>query len=102
MRDKIPDIISNSGKVSKFRFLTDDEYFKYLKLKLLEECNEVLRADKKFEVLEELSDVLEVVNNLTLSLGFTASELEDVRRKKFDSRGGFSQKIFLEKVLNND
>ncbi len=102
VRDKIPDIISNSGKTPEFRFLTDDEYFRCLKLKLLEECSEVLRANEKFEMLEELSDVMEVVNSLTVSLGFSAVELEDIRRKKFDSRGGFSQKIFLEKVLNND
>ena len=102
VRDKIPDIILESGKIPKFRFLSDDEYFDCLKTKLLEECNEVLKADDKFKILEELSDIIEVISHLVVNLESSMDELEDIRRKKFGLIGGFCLKIFLEKVLDND
>ena len=102
VRDKIPDIIIKSGKVPKFKCLNYNEYFKYLNEKLLEECHEVLRANSKVEILEELADTLEVIKSLTLCLNSNMYELESIRKEKFESRGGFSSRIFLEKVVDNN
>lgn len=61
VRDKIPEIIENSGKEPIIRVLDDTEYKEELLKKLYEEYNEVIEAKTKEETLEECSDVLEVL-----------------------------------------
>lgn len=61
VRDKIPEIIENSGKEPIIRVLEDTEYKEELLKKLYEEYNEVIEAKTKEETLEECSDVLEVL-----------------------------------------
>ena len=102
VRDKIPGIILKSGNLPEFRILRRDEYVKCLSKKLIEECHEVLEAKTRGEKLEELADVLEVTRSLVLSLGFSTQDLEEIRLKKFDLRGGFFSGFFLEKVVIKD
>ncbi|MDP3985475.1 MAG: nucleoside triphosphate pyrophosphohydrolase [bacterium] len=40
VRDKIPDIIRSHGRHPEMRILSDDEYRKFLRLKLVEEAGE--------------------------------------------------------------
>lgn len=61
VRDKILEIIENSGKEPIIRVLDDTEYKEELLKKLYEEYNEVIEAKTKEETLEECSDVLEVL-----------------------------------------
>lgn len=61
VRDKIPEIIEDSGKEPIIRVLDDTEYKEELLKKLYEEYNEVIEAKTKEETLEECSDVLEVL-----------------------------------------
>lgn len=57
VRDKIPEIIEQSGKVCKIEILSDDEYLKMLDAKLDEELAEYHQEQN----LEELADLLEVL-----------------------------------------
>ena len=45
--------------------------------------------------LEELADIMEVVYGLAECLGYTEQELNILRSKKRDERGGFSRGIVL-------
>ena len=94
VRDKIPEIISASGKKANCRILGEDEYIKELDRKLDEECAEY-QVDKN---IEELADILEVIYAIAEARGYSAAELERVRLEKSEKRGGFSQRIFLENV----
>ena len=94
VRDKIPEIIENSGKTCVTRILSDDEYLKELDIKLNEEVAEY-QADKS---LEEMADVLEVLQAICIDRGYSLEQLEEVRKKKADERGGFKNKIYLEHV----
>ena len=94
VRDKIPEIISSSGKKANCRVLGKDEYVIELDRKLDEECAEY-QADKN---IEELADILEVIYAIAEARGYSAAELERVRLEKSEKRGGFSQRIFLENV----
>ena len=94
VRDKIPEIIAADGKTCKTRILSDKEYVATLEVKLNEEVAEY-RADKS---LEEMADVLEVLQTICVSRGYSLEELETVRAKKACERGGFADKIFLEYV----
>lgn len=94
VRDKIPEIIEADGKTCKTKILSDEEYIAAFETKLNEEVAEY-QADKN---LEEMADVLEVLQAICVARGYSLDELETMRAKKAEERGGFSDKIFLEYV----
>lgn len=94
VRDRIPEIIQGSGRTCVTRILSEEEYITALELKLSEEVAE-LQSDKN---LEEMADVLEVLRALCDARGYSFEELEALRVKKANERGGFMKKIYLEYV----
>ena len=92
VRDKIPEIIEADGRTCKTHILTDEEYLAALEEKLNEEVAEY-QKDKN---LEEMADVLEVLQAICIARGYSLVELEILRKKKANDRGGLSKKIFLE------
>lgn len=94
VRDRIPDIIRNSGKVPQTRVLNGEAYSACLRQKLEEEVGEYLRTP----CAEELADILEVVFALADDLGVSRDELMAVYREKHHQRGGFSEGIYLVSV----
>ena len=94
VRDKIPEIIEEDGKTCKTRILSDEDYIASLEAKLNEEVA-AYQADKN---IEEMADVLEVLQAICIARGYALEELEAVRAKKANERGGFADKIFLEYV----
>lgn len=95
IRDKIPGIIKITGKTPNIRTLTDHEYEVALKSKLQEETKEYVKAGNDNEAVKELADVLEVIHALTEIHGTSVEEVEDVRIRKKEERGGFSERTFL-------
>lgn len=100
VRDRIPEIIKQSGKQCTLRTLDDAEYLLALHTKLGEELAEYLEADQT-HALEELADLLEVVRTTAIARGFTLEQLEEVRAAKADKRGGFAKKLLLEEVTES-
>jgi predicted house-cleaning noncanonical NTP pyrophosphatase (MazG superfamily) len=92
VRDKIPAIIAADGKKLKTRILNDEEHLQALIKKLSEELVEFEEALS----VEELADLQEIIHALANAIGSDKKELEKVRAKKAEKRGGFSEKIFLE------
>lgn len=95
VRDRIPEIISEKGGTPEYKILDNDDYIKMLDDKLLEECNEVLKATNKNDKIEELADLLEVIRAISKSLDTNFETIEEVRLSKKAKRGGFDSKIFL-------
>ena len=98
VRDKIPPIIEADGKACTTRILSDQEYEKELKIKLNEEVNEFLEANKTEEAQEELADILELIHALAHINGASFKDIERIRREKVSKRGTFNDKIFLIEV----
>ncbi len=94
-RDKISNILEPLGSKVYWIELSDQEFQKQLILKLIEEAHEVQHAVTKENILEELADVLEVVDALRKSHGFTTKELTDCKQKKRKEKGGFDGKRFI-------
>ena len=94
VRDRIPEIIEQSGKTCTTRILTEAEYLAALDAKLQEELEEY-QADKS---MEELADLLEVMMAVCEARGYTFAEVEAIRRAKAAKRGGFRERILLESV----
>jgi predicted house-cleaning noncanonical NTP pyrophosphatase (MazG superfamily)/predicted RNase H-like nuclease len=98
VRDKIPQIIEESGKKCDIKIVPKEEHTKLLEEKLKEEVNEFLE-DKN---LEELADVMEVLFGLAQNLGYSEDDLIEKRLTKRNERGGFKEGIKLLKVYEGD
>lgn len=95
VRDKIPEIIEKSGKQCKTEILSDEKYLEMIDKKL----NEELAEYHEDQNIEELADLLEVIYAATKARGYSIEDLEKVRAKKAEKRGGFDKKILLIKVI---
>lgn len=91
VRDRIPEIIEESGKHCETRILSKEEHFEYLNKKLGEELNEYLESGD----IEELVDLEEVLRGILFLKGIDYQEFDAIRQKKFDERGGFEKGIAL-------
>ncbi len=95
VRDKIPEIIEQNGGTCSYSILSNEDYLKMLDEKLNEELAEY-QEDKS---MEELADLLEVMRAVALAHGSTLEEVEEIRKRKAEKRGGFEKKILLEEVI---
>ena len=94
VRDRIPEIIKESGRAPIVHTLDEDEFRTALLDKLQEEIDEYLLEDFP----KELADVLEVVYTLAEVDGTSQLELEDMRHEKWQSHGRFKSRVFLDAV----
>lgn len=98
VRDKIPEIIESKGEMPVTRILEDEDYRKSLEEKLFEEYKEVIESNGE-ERLEELADLIEVIKSLAEYEKSSLTDVMEIADKKREKRGGFEEKIFLEKVI---
>ena len=98
VRDAIPTIIDQNGKKATFRTLDENEFLVEAKKKLHEELAEYEEATTDAEAVEELADLLELIQTLAKTHGVTVEELEAVRTKKQQQRGGFEERLYLIEV----
>ena len=94
VRDRIPEIIKESGKDCEIEIVNGVDKQELLEKKLLEEVNEYME-DKN---IEELADVMEVLFGLANELGYSEEDLLNKRNEKLQERGGFKDGIVLVNV----
>jgi predicted house-cleaning noncanonical NTP pyrophosphatase (MazG superfamily) len=94
VRDKIPEIIKSKGSAPITHIASDEEYWQKLKEKLVEEVKEFIESDNE----EELADILEVLNAIFDYKKTDSVKLETLRIEKANKRGGFKDKIILDKT----
>ena len=91
VRDKIPEIIVESGKKSNIKQLDDTSFLAELEKKLIEEVNEYSESKD----VEELADLLEVIYRISELRGVNSDELDKIRIDKAEKRGKFASNLFL-------
>ena len=91
IRDKIPEIIQKDGHTCNIQTLSDEKFIIEIEKKLSEEVTEY-QNDKN---PEELADILEVIYRIAQLKGISKEELEKIRIKKLQYRGGFEKNLFL-------
>jgi len=89
VRDKIPEILDKKGISYEQRIASEDEYKSELIRKIQEEVQEFAEE----ESIEELADILEVLEALKGIPGY--EDVENIRIKKREERGGFNERIIL-------
>lgn len=98
VRDKIPQVIENSGLQFETRILSEEEYKTEVTKKLTEELREFEETNKPIDAIEELADILELIHAAAELNGSSFEGVEEVRVKKAEKRGGFKERIFLIEV----
>lgn len=96
VRDRIPDIIRQSGKTCTTRILDEAEYAVALRDKLMEEAQEVV-ADGA-DLVAELADLWEVMDAIALYYGLDWQSIRDVQAQRWSERGGFGDRVWLSAV----
>jgi predicted house-cleaning noncanonical NTP pyrophosphatase (MazG superfamily) len=91
VRDRIPEIIRESGRNPVTRVAERSEYAALLSDKLYEEAGEYVASGDP----SELADVLEVIRTLASLHGLTPTALERLRAEKATERGGFAHRHVL-------
>ena len=94
VRDKIPEVIRQAGKQPVTDILPHEAMAAALDRKLQEEVQEYLESSS----VEEMADVLEVLHGIACHKGISWDEVESVRIRKRDERGGFEKGIRLLEV----
>jgi len=94
VRDKIPEIIEQTGKTCVCSILKCEEYLAELNRKLTEELNEYSDTG----AIEELVDIYEVIQAILKYYDMSISEFEKICLDKRNARGGFEKRIFLQSV----
>ncbi len=98
VRDKIPQIIEQSGRQCKTRILSEEEYAKALGEKLKEEVAEFLQeyeVENDEQAIKELADIQEVVLAIVDMIGVEREKFELIRQNKAKANGAFENKISL-------
>ena len=98
VRDNIPTHLMERGIRYTARTVERTEYLDQLKEKLIEEANEVRVANSSAVLLEEISDVLEVVVTLANECGFSLDELISQRTKKRGKNGGLEYRTYIDET----
>lgn len=101
IRDKVPEVIAkNEGRQAATRTLDDDaEFLRFLLKKIVEEANEVSRAENTLQLTEEIADVHEVLAAILKLKGIALDDVRNAQKKKREERGGFEKRLLM---LHND
>lgn len=94
VRDRIPEIVAQSGLAAVTRTLTGAEFIAALRAKVAEEATELADAPDE-EVVTELADLQEVVAALMLEMNLSQEDVDRVRAARALERGAFATRTFL-------
>lgn len=94
-RDGAVERLEKLGSKVHWTQLDTDQFTKQLKVKLLEEAEEVTNATTKESLLEELADILEVVASFCELHQVTLQDIIAIQHKKHQERGGFQGRKFV-------
>lgn len=94
VRDRIPEIIKNTGRSPIIRTLSQEEHLSSLYEKLIEEHIEFREA---YEI-SELVDMLDVLFSIAKLKGLSQAELQERLEAKRHKNGGFEKGYYYEGV----
>lgn len=99
IRDKILAKHKEAGHDIKYVHLDSESLKAKLRQKIHEEADEIpIRVEADSEVIEEISDVQQVLDDLKQQYGITDEQIREAQQAKFDKKGGFADGVFVESV----
>lgn len=102
VRDKIEEVIhqrSPGADVITRQAVDDPEFWRKLKIKLLEEVQEFVHTENEDELKEEMIDIAEVISAIIAYKNWNIGELEALMEKKANEKGRFASRLILVEIL---
>jgi predicted house-cleaning noncanonical NTP pyrophosphatase (MazG superfamily) len=95
VRDRIPEIIRQSGSTCGTEVFTDDGAFRSaLRNKLVEEAGEAANASDE-DLAAELADLQEVIDTLVEACGLSDATVRALQEQRRADRGAFANRLRL-------
>ena len=94
IRDRIPEIIEQSGKEFAIETMNEDEFQEALFAKLIEESIEASESGNT-RLIKEIADILEVIDAILINFEIEIKTVLDLKAKRRLERGGFEKKLKL-------
>lgn len=94
-RDKLVELMNQNQSKIHYKELNNQEFIEQLKIKLLEEAQEVCDTNTKENLIEELADMLEVISAFCTVQNITFQDIINIKNKKYNERGGFEGRKFV-------
>lgn len=94
-RDNAPAMMEKHGSVIHVKQLSDQEFDNELRLKLLEEAQEVKDAQSNNMLIEELADLYEVMDSLIALHKVDKEQVLSAQEHKRNERGGFMGRAYV-------
>ena len=98
VRDRIPEIIREAGEEPRVRTLSQETFLGIVKIKINEEARELLQAEDREQIINEIVDIQELIDTLIREMGISKFELWELQKRKNKERGGFKKRLFLIKT----
>lgn len=95
VRDKIPTLIKKSGKNVISKKIKKGDFKHYLKIKLKEEIDEILKTESKKEIIERIADIDEVLDYVAKEYNITPNDIKKEKKEKSTKKGKYNQREFL-------
>lgn len=94
VRDRIPELIQQDGKIPEYDILSPERYHEYLDDKMQEELGEYRTSRDHVELM----DIVEVIQAIVECEGGDWDAFERARTERRDERGGFAKRVWLRSV----
>ncbi|PJF45099.1 MAG: hypothetical protein CUN55_00480 [Phototrophicales bacterium] len=94
IRDKVPERILEHEKLFSSEFVNEEEYERLLRLKVVEEAQEVADSGEG-DLISEIADVYEVLDSLLSLHGIDKSEVLQVQQRRREELGSFNNRVKL-------
>ena len=95
VRDGVPEEIAQSGDSCVHCVLEDEDEYRFA---LDEKLDEEIVDYQISKDISELSEVLEVIHAIVEARGMTFEELDEMRLKKREKRGGFNKRFLVKEI----
>jgi predicted house-cleaning noncanonical NTP pyrophosphatase (MazG superfamily) len=95
VRDNIPNLIEQTGKIVKYE-IADSAFLKaYVKDKILEEAEELFQAESLDNEIEEVIDLLTIINKFIDVCQINKDQLNKAIKEKGNHKGFFENNYYL-------
>jgi len=102
VRDKFRGIYEDMGQKPVYKKLSSIEHKTSLKNKIIEEVAELDVTDEQSRIIDEVADLRQILDDLTILCGITEDQVKLAQKAKFDKKGGFTDGVFVETIELND
>lgn len=86
-------MMEEQGVFVNYSVLSDEEYIKELKNKVIEEANEVATAPNPDELMSEIGDLLEVIEHIVEAYKLDNQKIQEYKKIKQEKVGKFDKKF---------